>query len=187
MTCIVGIQKGNKVWLGGDSAATSGDLGQLLIADKKVFVNDELGVAFGICGSPKIIDPLRFTKFTKQARHENDREYVSTVLVPEIKEAFKKSGCVIDNPNHGELFEGTILIGAKGKLYRMECNFQLITNAYGFDAIGSGADIAIGSLHATKAANNPKQRILMALEASAIGNAGVRPPFTIVSVGNGWL
>lgn len=184
MTCIVGIQKGKKVWLGGDSAATGGDGSQMLIADKKVFVND--GIAFGICGSPKIIDPLKYTKFTRRERGQDDREYVSTVLVPEIKAAFMEAGCVVQHPQHGELFEGAILMGVEGKLYRMECNFQLITDAYGFDSVGSGSDIAIGSLHATKNDRDPRKRIIKALEASAIANAGVRPPFAVVSVG-GWF
>lgn len=185
MTCIVGIQGRNTVWIGGDSAATSGDGSQMLIADKKVFVNGD--IAFGICGSPKIIDPLMFTKFTKQTKGMNDREYVSTVLVPEIKGAFEAAGCKVQHPQYGEIFEGAILFGTKGKLYRMEANFQLVTDAHGFDSVGSGSDIAIGSLHATKNDKNAHRRILTALQASAIANAGVRPPFAIVSVRKSWF
>lgn len=185
MTCIVGIQQGNTVYLGGDSAATGGDLSQMVIADKKVFVNGD--IAFGICGSPKIIDPLMFTKFPKQPKGMGDREFVSTQLVPSIKDAFAKAGCMRMDEKHGEHFEGAILFGIAGKLYRMEPNFQLLTDAYGFDAVGSGQDIAIGSLHATKGNRNARSRIMKALEASAIANAGVRPPFVVVSVRKRWF
>jgi len=184
MTCIVGIQRNSRVYLGGDSAATGGDGSQMVIADKKVFVNGDL--AFGICGSPKIIDPLRFTKFPKQKRGQDDREFVAKELVPAIKAAFKESGCVVENPKYGEIFEGAILFGTQGKLYRMESNFQIITDAYGFDSVGSGADIAIGSLHATKKDRDSRRRIITALEAASIANSGVRPPFAIVTVG-GWF
>lgn len=185
MTCIVGIEGKNTVWLGGDSAATAGDGSQTLIADKKVFVNGD--IAFGICGSPKIIDPLMYTKFAKQKRGEDNREYVATVLVPMIKHAFKEAGCTVEHPEAGEVFHGEILFGVGGKLYRMQSNFQLITDSQGYASVGSGSDIALGSLHATKKDSNARRRILTALEASALGNAGVRPPFAIVSVRKGWF
>jgi hypothetical protein len=181
MTCIVGIERKGVVWLGGDSAATNGNGDQMLIADSKVFVNGD--VAFGICGSPKIFDPLKFTKFTKQKKGEDVREFVAKHLVPEIKTAMKEAGCVQD----GEQFEGAVLFGVGGKLFRMESNFQLICDTHRFDSVGSGANIAIGSLHSTKNDGNPKRRILLALEASATGNAGVRPPFTVVNVRKGWF
>lgn len=180
MTCIVGIESKNSVWLGGDSAATGSDGSQMLIADKKVFVNGN--VAFGICGSPKIIDPLRYYDFSRIDKTQDIREYVATSLVPQIKDAFKASGCVVEHPEHGEIFSGAVLFGVAGKLFRMESNFQLITDAFGFDSVGSGADIAIGSLHSTKKDSRARRRIMTALEASAIANAGVRPPFSIVSV-----
>lgn len=180
MTCIVGIEHKGTVWLGGDSAATGGDGSQMLIADSKVFVVSD--IAFGICGSPKLFDPLKFTKFTKQKRGLDVREFLATSLIPEIKSAFKKAGCITQHPEHGEVFEGAILFGTDGKLFRMECNFQLITDKHMFDSVGSGANIAIGSLHATTNDSNSQRRIMTALKASSIANAGVRPPFKIVSV-----
>jgi hypothetical protein len=183
MTCIVGVEHKGTVWLGGDSAATSSDGSQTLIADSKVFVNGS--VAFGICGSPKVMDPLKFTKFTKQKKKQDVREFVANSLIPEIKQAFKKAGCIIEHQEHGELFEGAILFGTDGKLFRMECNFQIITDSHLFDSVGSGANIAIGSLHATVKDSNPKRRILTALKASSIANSGVRPPFKIVSIKKG--
>jgi ATP-dependent protease HslVU (ClpYQ) peptidase subunit len=182
MTCIVGIEKHGTVWLGGDSAGTDSSLGQRIIEDPKVFiVGNEL--AFGICGSPKVMDAIRFNiEFPKNKRNKNDREFFSKEIVPTLKEGLKKHGCVIQHPKHGELFEGALLVGYQGKLYNIEANFQVITTAYRFNAVGSGQDIAIGSLHATENVDSPHKRILMALEASAINNAGVRPPFNIVSV-----
>jgi ATP-dependent protease HslVU (ClpYQ) peptidase subunit len=183
MTCIVGVEHKGTVWLGGDSAATGSDGSQMLIADSKVFVNG--AVAFGICGSPKILDPLKLTKFTKQKRTQDLREFIAKSLIPEIKSAFKEAGCIVQHPEHGELFEGSILFGTNGKLFRMECNFQIIADAHMFDSIGSGANIAIGSLHATTKDTNPNRRILTALKASSIANAGVRPPFKVVNVKKG--
>jgi len=185
MTCIVGIEHGNTVFVGGDSAATGGDLSQRVIADKKVFVIGEF--AFGVCGLPKVMDALRFNiKFPQQVKGTDDRQYIASEFIPTFKAGLQKEGCVLVHKEHGEYFQGAILVGYRAKLYHVEANFQVITSAYGFDAVGSGANIAIGSLHATKSLS-PKKRILQALEASAINNAGVRPPFAIVSVKKAWF
>jgi ATP-dependent protease HslVU (ClpYQ) peptidase subunit len=185
MTCIVGIEQGNTVFIGGDSAATSSDLKQRVIADRKVFVIGEF--AFGVCGLPKVMDALRFNiKFPQQAKGTDDREYIASEFIPTFKAGLQSEGCVLIHKDHGEYFQGAILVGYRGKLYNVESNFQVITSAYGFDSVGSGSDIAMGSLHATKSLR-PKKRILQALEASAINNAGVRPPFAIVSVKKAWF
>ena len=182
MTCIVGIEKNDTVWIGGDSAGTSGDMSQRVIKDPKVFVVKN-EIAFGVCGSPKVMDAIRYNiDFPKITRGADDREFFSSKILQALKAGLKKHGCIIDHPQHGEYFEGELLMGYHGKLYHIEANLQTITSAYGFDATGAGSDIAIGSLHATKNDGNPHRRIMMALEASAINNATVRPPFNIVSV-----
>lgn len=180
MTCIVGLEKNGTVWLGGDSAATSGDLKQRVIGDPKVFVKDRF--VFGICGLPKVMDELRYNiTLPKQEPGVTDREFVASSVVHAIKAGLKSGGCV-EGDGGTEHFMGALLFGYGGTLYRMESNFQIITTAYGFDAVGSGADIAMGSLHGSQRSWSPKRRILTALEASAINNAGVRPPFNIVKV-----
>lgn len=175
MTAIVGIQKSGRVWLGGDSAATSGDLSQRVIGDSKVFIVGD--IAFGVCGLPKVMDVLRDAiKYPRQTGNDS-RSFMTNELIPAIKNALKHHGCV-----QNDEFHGSALIGYRGLLYCLEGNFQIITNAYGFDAVGSGADIAIGSLHATRSTRNPHKRILMALEAASINNAGVRPPFNVITL-----
>ena len=194
MTCIVGLQSGKSVLIGGDSAGTSGNLSQRILGDKKVFNKGKF--VFGVCGLPKVIDAIRYTfDIPEQDKSEEDRAYISATFLPAFKECLKEAGCFAgehdreesgheesesNQDNLEEVFVGAVLFGYKGKLYRIESNFQIITNAYEFDAVGSGQDIAIGALHSSKKNSNAKKRILSALEASAINNAGVRPPFTIV-------
>ena len=186
MTCIIGIQKNKNVWLGGDSAGTAGDMSQMIIADKKVFVRGEF--AFGVCGLPKVMDALNHEMILPKQSSPDDRQFMGSTFIQTVKETLKKAGCVKKGDGMfgptDEHFEGAFLIGYRGKLYRMESNFQIITSAYGFDAVGSGADIALGHLHSTQASllHSPKRRILKALEASSINNAAVRPPFSIVKV-----
>ena len=77
---------------------------------------------------------------------------------------------------------GALLIGFRGKLYQMQGNFQLITTKEGYDAVGSGGNIALGSLHSTTGWFSTQKRIKAALDAACRANAGCRPPFTIVKV-----
>lgn len=185
MTCIVGVVKGNTVWLGGDSAATDGRLRRTIIKDPKVFVKGDVG--FGVCGSPKVMDALAHAIDLPTQQGGEDRTFLVSELVPALREGLVKLDCAAkeSNPFGGGsdvCFEGEMLVGYRGKLYKLQGNFQLIHSAAGYDATGSGGELAMGSLGATKKMSNPRKRLLAALEVSAAGNAGVAPPFVVVSV-----
>ncbi len=178
MTCIVGIEYKGSVWLGGDSAATSGSGRQTIIGDPKVFLVGDL--AFGVCGLPKVMDVLAHKlEFPKNDAKDNDREFMAKELMPFIVSQLTEAGCVQQHPKHGALFEGALLMAYRGKLYQVQSNFQLITNSFGFDSVGSGAEVALGSLQSSQK-GKPEKRINDALTAAALNNFGVRPPFNVV-------
>ena len=56
------------------------------------------------------------------------------------------------------------------------------TMSAGYDAIGSGDNLAIGSLHTTRHLTDPRLRVQQALEAAVAHNAAVAEPFAFVSV-----
>jgi ATP-dependent protease HslVU (ClpYQ) peptidase subunit len=174
MTCIVAIGKNGVSWLGGDSAATSGDMSKRIIGESKVFVKKN--IAFGVAGSPKILNALMNTEnFSMLPKFKDVESLVHNGIVPLVKKSLDEFECIAEG-----MFEGAILFGAKGKVFRLESNFQVISCIHNFDSIGSGSDIAMGSLYATKSMS-PRKRITLALEASADNNAGVCAPFNIVS------
>jgi hypothetical protein len=49
-------------------------------------------------------------------------------------------------------------------------------------AEGSGGQIALGALHATKNQKNPKLRLKLALEAATAFNMSVAAPYTYIQV-----
>lgn len=49
----------------------------------------------------------------------------------------------------------------------------------GFDAVGCGADVALGALQAAGRVQNPGRRLRTALRAAESLNAGVRGPFSV--------
>jgi hypothetical protein len=176
MTVIVGIVKNGTVWLGGDSAGTNQRGGQKLIADPKVFVKDD--IAFGVCGSPKVMDRLRHaTELPSWDGKTPEREFLIRQVVPTIKSSLEAGECL-----EGSGMPGALLIGFRGHLYQMQGNFQLITTQTGFDSVGCGADIALGSLHSTVSMWSTRKRVITALTAACAGNSGCRPPFVVVKV-----
>ncbi len=179
MTCIVGLEHKGAVWLGGDSAATDGGLNRTIIKDPKVFVKGPVG--FGVCGLPKVMDAIAHGIDLPKQGSEGDREFLVSKLVPALRDGLKKLDCTVEDLNYGVCFHGSMLIGYRGKLYNLEGNFQLVHSSECFDSVGSGSAIAKGSLHGSKDIKDPKKRLLKALDASTI-NAGVAPPFVIVTV-----
>ncbi len=181
MTCIVGVVSKGTVWLGGDSAATDNALNRTIIKDPKVFVRGKF--AFGVCGLPKVMDALAHAiELPEQSLDaKDDRAFLVGTLVPAIRDGLKKLDCTVESPEYGTCFHGSMLMGYNGKLYTLEGNFQLVVPSEDFASVGSGASIALGALHGSKG-GNPRKRILAALDASANANAGVAPPFVVVSV-----
>ena len=74
-----------------------------------------------------------------------------------------------------------ILLGLEGCLFMLDSQFGLVESCRNYDAIGSGAEIALGSLHSTQkdVKLNLQQRIDYALKASVEFDSGVGPPFDI--------
>ncbi|KKO71831.1 hypothetical protein AAV32_09670 [Kerstersia gyiorum] len=63
--------------------------------------------------------------------------------------------------------------------------YQVGEAASGYDAVGCGADIALGALCATTGMADHNSRIGLALHAAEAHSAGVRGPFTVLSIGGG--
>ena len=66
----------------------------------------------------------------------------------------------------------------RARLYRIESDYSFGRSSLGYDAIGSGAAVALGALHASRG-HAPRQRIDIALAAAAEHTASVRAPFVV--------
>lgn len=171
MTCIIGLESNNKVYIGGDSAGTSQDMSQRIRGDKKVFIRD--GYIIGFCGSFRMGQIMQHKLVLPQQAKKND---VVTFMVNEFINSLKE--CLKGEEN----LTPNILVGYKCKLFTIMGDYQVGETVTGFDAMGSGADIAMGAMHMNVFKKEPERRIEEALKASALNNAAVRPPFTILNV-----
>ncbi len=182
MTAIAGIAENGKVWIGGDSAGVGG-LSLSIRSDPKVFINGEF--IFGYTSSFRMGQILEHL-FSPPVPYEgeNGMAYMVKRFIPGVKEALKNGG--YQRHESGQDIGGTFLVGYRGQLYEVESDYQVARVAQPYDACGCGRDLILGSLHATESFGMlPQKRITMALDAAVAFSAGVRGPYTIMSVGAG--
>ena len=177
MTAIAGIVENGVVWIGGDSAGVGG-LSLSTRSDPKVFVNGEF--IFGYTTSfrmGQILEHLLCPPVPYEG--ENGIAYMVKRFIPAVKSALRENG--FQTNDRGQDIGGTFLVGYRGVLYQVECDYQVGRVTQAFHACGCGQDLILGSLHSTEKFDlTPRERIRMALEAAAEFSAGVRGPFTIL-------
>lgn len=173
MTCIVGVEHNNKVYIGGDSMAAAG-WDSHTIDFKKVFRNGEFLI--GYSNSFRMGQLLQHSLSIPKQNNIDDYSYIITCVVPTVQELFidNRFGKLSDNRVEG----GDFLLGYRGKLYKIDSDFQVMRYKSGVYALGCGYAYALGSVITNKS-DDVKERILTALSVSAEFSNGVCPPFYV--------
>lgn len=184
MTCIVGLEHEGTVYIGGDSAGV--EVSSLSIggrADEKVFTTEGAEMAMGFCGSFRIGQLLRYAlTLPPQKVNQDDMAYLVTDFIDAVRNMQRDKGS-LKRENEVEEHDAGFIVGFNGKLYVIECDFQVGRPIENYASVGCGASIAQGAMYATKHLNmEPEARIRLALEAAAEYSAGVRAPFHIVKL-----
>jgi hypothetical protein len=180
VTCIVGVIEGDKVWMGGDSAWMCGT--QLTLrATPKVFRNGPF--LFGCCGSGRVRDVLCDAfEPPKHTRGMNVARYMRGPFVDGLREALKRAGTLQKKNDVEELLDSAVLVAYRGRLFEIQCDFQVGESIDGFNSVGCGSDVALGALVVSDNVQ-PRKRLLAALSAAERYNTGVRRPFYVQVLG----
>jgi hypothetical protein len=189
MTCIVGLQQDGVVYIGGDSHAGDHTSGIELRADEKVFARD--GLIIGFTWSYRMGQLLRYAlEIPKHPKKMDDHEYLVVHFVDAIRECFSAKGWLRKDNNVES--HGQFLLAYRRRLYTVNSDFSIAkplpTGTRGrlpvvdvtYAAVGCGAQVALGAMHATKGLK-PRTRIRRALRAASQYSMGVRPPFVVLS------
>ena len=179
MTCIIGLIKNKKVYIGGDSAGVSG-LDITSRKDTKVFKNGNFII--GYTSSFRMGQLLRFKlKVDEQKENQTDYEYMCTTFIDTVRKCLADNGHSTINNNEETI--GVFIVGYKGHLYHISNDLQVGETYDIFDSCGCGQYYAKGALEILiKSKQSPKQIIKKTLETVVKFNGGVRPPFNIVEV-----
>lgn len=174
MTCIAGLVDGSDIWIGGDSACVNG-WNLTVCRDPKVFQRGEF--LFGATSSFRMMQLIQYSlKIVPQKARQSMDAYLRTVFVDALRECLSGGGYATKK-NEVET-AGTFLVGYRGRLFRVDSDYQVLESRDAYNAVGCGSNYALGALHATKGAQ-AKSRILTALRAAERMSAGVRGPFTV--------
>ena len=181
MTCIAAwIEKG-VVTMGGDSAGVAG-YSITTRADEKVF---QVGpYLIGFTTSFRMGDVLRYQFDPPEFEGGGDlRGFMVREFIPKVRAVFWDAGWTENEK--GREHGGTFLVGAYGKLFEVDSDFQVGVPRDRFSAVGCGQDIAKGAFFAGQAmkALTPEKRVLLALAAAERFSAGVRRPFVVRTLG----
>jgi ATP-dependent protease HslVU (ClpYQ) peptidase subunit len=157
MTCIAGLVKDGSVYLAGERGASEGSY--IVAIDRpKIWKNGPY--IFGYAGTFEGQHIQH--NFVPPAPDGNVDKFMHGKFLKALKEFYSEWDIVT-----GKESELSLLIGVKGKLYEHEAEgLTLISYSREFAAIGSGADYAMGSLHATQNQKDPKRRLSLAIGAA---------------------
>lgn len=177
MTCIVGIQHPEGVTIAADSAGSDGWTISSR-ADTKVFRNH--GYLFGFCGSFRMGQLLHYSFIPPRPPARDVERFMTTVFVDAVRECLTEGGYA--RTKNGVETGGTFLVGVNGHLFCVEDDYQVGRERHGFAAIGSGDEVALGSLHTTRTYTlSPRSRALAALKAAEELTTFVRGPFKVLT------
>lgn len=182
MTCIVGIVKGNKVIIGGDRQGTDGWLGKVNRVDKKVFRKGEF--IFGFTTSYRMGQLIQYKLVIPPLKEKQDiMEYMVAVFAESIRSVLKDGGFM--EVNKSVESGGTFLIGFRGRLFKIESDFQVGEPFNGFYSCGCGQDLALGAMQTAidLGIENPNRILHLGLVAAHCFSAGVGSEFDFVEIG----
>jgi hypothetical protein len=178
MTCIAAVVYDNVVYMGADSAGVAG-IDLTIRADQKVFTNGEFLIGF--TSSFRMGQLLRYAfKPPKYYAEEKDLyAYMVTDFVNAVRTCLKGGGYA--QSDKGEESGGFFLVGVRGRLFKIESDYQVGESVLPYEAIGCGEAYALGVFSVTHTVH-PEDRIRLALSSAESFSAGVRGPFIVLKI-----
>lgn len=175
MTCIAGLVAHGNVFMAADSAGVA-DLSLTVRKDPKIYEVGEFLIGF--TSSFRMGQLLGYA--FEPPEHKDGVEihrYMVTSFVDKLRKTFIDGG--YSRNKEGEEQAGDFLVGYRGRLFRICSDYQVGENICGYDAVGCGHELALGSLYTTSDlgfAVPPKTRLTYAMHAAEEFSAGVRGP-----------
>ena len=180
MTCVIGMMKNGKIYMGADNIESSDSI-NISRDDDKVFIKDELLI--GCTTSFRMINILQY-QFDRPVHSpvKTVDEYIHTDWIESVRSLFDKSGFSSNNNNVEE--GGNFIIGYRNNLYEIGRDFHVAKLKDNFCCIGCGWYFAYGAMKVLSDNDDisPEEMIIKALTVTEYYNPYVRGPFKILSM-----
>lgn len=197
MTCIVALRDAGVIYMGCDSAGVGGWYSKANRMDPKIYRVGSMLIGFTTSFR---MGQLLGHSLTPPHHHPDvaTEKYMATTFVNAVRECLKAGGWAEKEKEQER--GGDFLVAYKTRIFHVQSDYQVAEREEPFDAVGCGFDLALGSLYtsarvldvvgddrqgprvvekATLVTPDPRERVLVALEAAAAFSAGVHPPFRI--------
>lgn len=177
MTCIVGLARGGRVFLGGDSAGLEG-WALARVRAPKVFRSGPFVMGYTDSFRMGQILEHAFTPPPLPRKRTDLQRYMVVDFVNALRAALRSGGWA--KTKEGQDEGGRFLVGVRGRLFDVCSDFQVTEIRDGIGAVGCGGELARGALYAAGHLL-PERRVRLALSVAERCNGGVRGPFHVVS------
>lgn len=165
--------------MGGDSARTSAD-GDQTLRSPKIF--ERRGLLFGFSGEARIIQLLEHVyDFPVPAEGQNIDQFVIRDFCCGLRAFLLENASELlpSLDDDEEIWQ--LLVGVRGRVFRICSHLSCSESATGYEAIGSGSPLALGSLASTEGMT-AEERVAKALSAAERHNQSVAGPFTVLRI-----
>jgi len=177
MTCIVAITDGKKVYMGGDAAAADENLSMISARkEPKVFLKS--GYLLGYSGSFRFGKVVQHSFTLPKPAYDDIDKFLNTTFVNALREVCEANK--VDPSSEEDSSE--MLVGIGGRVFEFCNDWHFGEDINNFNAIGSGTQLALGSLYSTRRMKSYNARIQLALESAERFSTSVRGPFTILEL-----
>jgi len=181
MTCIIGYKQDDKVWVGADSCAST-DNYRFSARTKKLIRKDNMLI--GSAGSYRQINLIKHELvIPPHPKNMSTDRYINILLVNALRSCFAKAGFSKIESNQEE-FDGSLLVGYRGRLFELCTDFQILENYKPYAAVGSATELSLGALHVLNTTKDltPRQKLYRVFRAASTHDNRVKPPFHIRSI-----
>jgi ATP-dependent protease HslVU (ClpYQ) peptidase subunit len=175
MTCVIGLKRDGKVYLGADSLYLNG-WHITRSPNPKIFRAGEMLI--GTSGNLRVSDILQYNLDVPSLGGLDPANYTAQAVIPAIRQALTEHGAI------GLMPDSAIMIAYQGGLFIIGEDFSLSEIAE-YEAIGAGAKYALGYLYSVIGmgkAGDPTATIRNALECAAYFSASVAGPWVVDSI-----
>ncbi len=181
MTCIVGYVDDKGVHVGVDSLGSNGS-SKVVRKDTKVFIKEDM--IFGYTSSFRMGQLLRFKLNIPKCDEDKDvYEYMCTDFIDAVIKCFDDGDYTEMDKNVKE--GGVFLVGFKGRLFKVQSDFQVGETTSLIDTCGSGGLVAKGAISALlqyAPSIDTKKLLTIALESAETYIPSVQGPFKILTL-----
>jgi ATP-dependent protease HslVU (ClpYQ) peptidase subunit len=209
MTCTVAMIENGVTYIGADSLGSNSVL-QTVRDDHKVFkLSSNPDFLLGFAGSYRVGQVAQHSLYIdleKKTLKNKINSYTSNIgfelfkpdlykvthgfmvnrFVKELQRSLTLAGAAQLFNGTEKYVGGSILVGYKDKIFRIEQDYQVGIPIHNYTAIGSGEAVAKGVLYAIHNTTNftPEEKIIIALQAAAEFAVGVKGPFYVMNTKN---